>query len=213
MKRRVLTGIMITVLALASVMGVSAADSVKKDVYPTGGSTGTYVITEGEQEFAIKSGEDATKHAAALEVIKNLEEGKAQSISTEIDKTLSGKTMVVKFFDLDEKAGSDHTKCTQQGYHEIELNVSAVANCKNVVVLHYSQTRQVWETKEATVSGTTVKFQLADLSPVAIYAEAVSTDSTGTSPSTEGTSSTWMIWTAAALIVLGAGVVVAQKKR
>ena len=59
-----------------------------------------------------------------------------------------------------------------------------------------------------------IKAQFTDFSPVAIFATktATSTGSGTTSDGTVGTSSTWMLWAAAALVVVGAGVVVSQKK-
>ena len=50
------------------------------------------------------------------------------------------------------------------------------------------------------------------MSPVAIYAEVVTGGAAGTSPSTVGTSSTWMLLVAFAIVAVGAGVVASQKK-
>ena len=67
--------------------------------------------------------------------------------------------------------------------------------------------------KDVDYTKKTITFEIEDLSPIAIYADVVTGGAAGTSPSTEGVSSAWMLYAAMALIVLGSGVVVYQKKR
>ena len=89
---------------------------------------------------------------------------------------------------------------------------------KNITVVHYSTARTTWETfsgdkLKVDYDKKTLTFDVEDFSPFAIYADIVEEGSSGTSPSTQGVSSTWMLYAAMALIVLGSGVVVYQKKR
>ena len=233
MKKRVLAGLLMSVMVLASAMSVSAADSKTKPV--EGGKTedgnGSYVVTTENPVFeeltdaAIDANEKVTDKAAAkasakaaAAAIEKINKGEKASITTEVDKKIEGKTLVQKFFDLDETG--DHNKCHQPGNkHKVTLTVDALTTgWKNIVVVHYSTDRVLWETipvadKDVDYTKKTITFEIEDLSPIAIYADVVTGGAAGTSPSTEGVSSAWMLYAAMALIVLGSGVVVYQKKR
>lgn len=233
MKKRVLAGLLMSVMVLASAMSVSAADSKTTSV--TGGKTedgnGTYTVTTENPVFeeltdaAIDANTKVTdKEAAkasakaAATIIEKVNKGEKASITTEVDKKLEGKTLVQKFFDLDEEG--DHNKCHQPGNkHKVTLTVDALTTAwKNIVVVHYSTDRVLWETipvadKDVDYTKKTITFEIEDLSPIAIYADVVEGGAAGTSPSTEGVSSAWMLYAAMTLIVLGSGVVVYQKKR
>lgn len=194
------------IMVLASAMSVSAAGSRTEQVHTSGASVSYYTLDDSENVFA-----DLDDKVEAT--IKELNNNKATSLSTDIQKALKGKTLLAKVFDL-EPVG-EHSKCTTQGYHEVELTVTTITDkCSNIVVLHYSETRGEWETlTPVKVDGNKITVRFKDLSPVAVYANVVGGTAVGVSPSTEGVSSTWMLWTAMALIVLGSGVVVSQKKR
>lgn len=213
------------VMILATAMSVLAAPSNQDAVVESGASVGYYDITKGEKEFAKKDNEDAAKHTAAVAIVKDINDGKKDvKITDAVDKAIEGKTLVTKFFDLDE-AGKPHDACYTKGYHTVTLTFSAMTdNWKNITLVHYSQNRQVWETitTDGAVGSRIVKvdyasksitFEIKDLSPLAVYADVQTSGAAGTSPSTQGVSSAWMLYTAMALIVLGTGVVVYQKKR
>lgn len=231
MKKRVLAGLLMSVMVLASAMSVSAADSKTKPV--VGGDTadgkGSYVaVTENPvfeelTEAEINKNDKITDKAAAIAsakaaaaTIEKINKGETVSITTEVDKDIKGKTLVQKFFDLDEQG--DHKACETAG-HKVTLKVDALTTAwKNIVVVHYSTDRTLWETipvaeKDVDYNAKTITFVIKDLSPIAIYADVVTGGAAGTSPSTEGVSSAWMLYAAMALIVLGSGVVVYQKKR
>lgn len=234
MKKRVLAGLLMSVMVIASAMTVSAADSKTKPV--VGGETadkkGTYEVTTEAPKFEeleeeaikanpnIKDEDEAAAIAsakAAAATIEKINKGETASITTEVDKEIKGKTLVQKFFDLDEEG--DHDACHTAGEHKVTLTVDALTTSwKNIVVVHYSTDRTLWETikvadKDVDYNKKTITFAIQDLSPIAIYADVVSGGAAGTSPSTEGVSSAWMLYSAMALIVLGTGVVVYQKKR
>ena len=212
MKKRVLAGLLMSVMVLASAMSVSAADSKTKPV--EGGKTedgnGSYVVTTENPDFSdVKDATEATK-------IEKINKGETTSFTTEVDNAIKGKTLVQKFFDL--HAQGDHKACETAG-HKVTLKVDAMTTAwKNIVVVHYSTDRTLWETipvaeKDVDYNAKTITFVIKDLSPIAIYADVVTGGAAGTSPSTEGVSSAWMLYAAMALIVLGSGVVVYQKKR
>lgn len=235
MKKRVLAGLLMSVMVLASAMSVSAAESKTQSV--TGGKTedgsGSYTATVENPKFeelteeAIKANPNIKEEdkaaaiasaKAAATTIEKINKGETVSITTEIDKEIKGKTLVQKFFDLDEVG--NHDKCHQPGNkHKVTLTVDALTTgWKNIVVVHYSTDRTLWETikvadKDVDYNAKTITFEIEDLSPIAIYADVVEGGAAGTSPSTEGVSSAWMLYAAMALIVLGSGVVVYQKKR
>ena len=233
MKKRVLAGLLMSVMVLASAMSVSAADSKTKPI--VGGETadgkGSYAVTtenpkfEGLTDAAIDANEnisaekkeEAKKSAeAAVAVIEKVNKGEAVSFTTDVDKEIKGKKPVTKFFEVE--AAGDHTNCGHSG-HKVTLTVDTMTTgWKNIVVVHYSTDRVLWEAipvadKDVDYTKKTITFEVKDLSPMAIYADVVSGGAAGTSPSTEGVSSAWMLYAAMALIVLGSGVVVYQKKR
>ena len=211
MKKRVLAGLLMSVMVLASAMSVSAADSKTKPI--VGGETadgkGSYAVTTENPKF-----EGLTD--AAVAVIEKVNKGEAVSFTTDVDKEIKGKKPVTKFFEVE--AAGDHTNCGHSG-HKVTLTVDTMTTgWKNIVVVHYSTDRVLWEAipvadKDVDYTKKTITFEVKDLSPMAIYADVVSSGAAGTSPSTEGVSSVWMLYAAMALIVLGSGVVVYQKKR
>jgi hypothetical protein len=235
MKKRVLAGLLMSVMVLASAMSVSATGNGSKTKPVVGGDTadgkGSYVVTtenpkfEGLTDAAIDANtnipaekkEEAKKTAKAVAtVIEKVNKGEAVSITTEVDKEIKGKTAVTKFFDVEDVG--DHTNCNHAG-HKVTLTVDAMTTAwKNIVVVHYSTDQVAWETisvadKDVDYTNKKITFTVKDFSPMAIYADVVESGTAGTSPSTEGVSSAWMLYAAMALIVLGSGVVVYQKKR
>lgn len=229
MKKRVLAGLMMAVMVLASAMSVSAA-SKEKPVEETASANGKYEVTTESPRFeeltdeAIDANTKVTDKAAAKasakeakEKIEKANKGEAVSFTTEVDKEIKGKKLVQKFFDLDEV--DNHDKCHTQGFHTVTLKVDAMtSNWKNITIVHYSTDRTLWETISSDkikvdYDKKTLTFDIKDLSPLAIYADIVEGGAAGTSPSTQGVSSAWMLYSAMALIVLGTGVVVYQKKR
>lgn len=209
MKKRVLAGIMMAAMMVASVMSVSATGSKQEEVVVSKDNTAGYEIKAEANTFTDLEEEVQT-------AIKDLNDGKAIPASIvadikDIKTTLSGKKLICPVFDL-ESYGS-HPNCTNG--HTLKLDVPALKNCdpKSVVVLHYSETRGYWEVvKDVKIDGITLTGKFLDLSPVAIYAKVTTGGAAGTSPSTVGTSSTWMLLAAVAVVALGAGVVATQKK-
>lgn len=205
MKKRLLAGIMMMVLVLASAMSVSAANSRTEPVYESGASVGKYTTNSKADAFSDLKQE-------VQNIIKELNAKKVTSLSADIQKKLAGKTLLSNFCDL-EPVGK-HDECASRKYHEVELTVTTLTEkCSEVVVLHYSEDRDVWEVlTPEKVDGNKITVKYTDLSPVGVYAK-VADNKVGTAAPMGSTSSTWMIWTAMALIVLGSGAIVSQKKR
>ncbi len=198
-----------TVMVLASAMSVSAA-SKEKPIEEVGSKEGYYEVTPSTNFEDVT---DATVKAQ----LEKLNKGEAVSVTTDVDKAIKGKKIVQAFFDV--VPVGTHAECDAQGYHTLTLKVDAMTNkWKNITVVHYSTARTTWETfsgdkLKVDYNKGTLTFNVEDFSPFAIYADIVEEGSSGTSPSTQGVSSTWMLYAAMALIVLGSGVVVYQKKR
>ena len=213
MKKRIFAGLLMSIMVLASVMGVSAANSADANIKVEEAQKGDYKIVTGADEFKELKSESADVYnavvgfnAGTVKVEKMLESAPA------VLKAIEGKAIIGDVFELIDLNGG---KPNADGKHEITLNVPGLTS-KEVVVVHYSYVKKAWETvpvKAVDLDKKTVTAVFDDLSPVAIYAKPASGGAAGTSPSTQGVSSAWMIWSAAALIVLGAGVVVSQKKK
>lgn len=230
MKKRVLAGIMMAAMMVASVMSVSATGSKEQEVSPSDQNTAGYKVEAEADTFnyledvtdLVKDktpAEQAELKASAKEAqaaIAVLNEGKVIPESViadipEIKTKLADKKLVCPVFELE--ATGDHPNC--KNGHTLKLDVPALKNCdpKSIVVLHYSVTRGYWEVvTDVKIDGTTLTGTFKDLSPVAIYAKVTTGGAAGTSPSTVGTSSTWMLLAAVAVVALGAGVVATQKK-
>lgn len=218
MKKRVLAVLMMLVMVFAFAMSVSAAPSKDKPIEPAG----SYEVTTDSPVF--KGLTDDVKAT-----IEKMNKGEEVTLPA-----LSGKKIIQKFFEIE--AVDNHDKCEDAGVHTITLEVLGVKNCKNIVVVHYSTVNKAWEyfsesdntlTVDRTKGKVTFQVRYSDLdyTPFAIYAEVTGSGDAGsgtgtgtgavvgTSPATQGVSSTWMLFAAMALIVLGSGVVVYQKKR
>ncbi len=197
MKKRVLAGIMMAVMMMASVMSVSAANSKSKEVNVSGTSATTH---ETDLVFDV---DDSVK-----KVIDEINADKITSLSADIQKKLAGKKLIAEVVDLQHKDASG--TCN----HEVELTVTPLTDkCSDVVILHYDKVAKAWEIIEPiSVKGDVIVAKFDNLSPVAVFANVAEGGSTGTSPSTVGTSSAWMLLVAVAIVALGTGVVATQKK-
>lgn len=206
MKKKVLAGILMMILVLASVITVSAATSPTK---------GPHVKYEDEQGY-YKVDKETPFDDADADVKKAVEDYNASKITLdkllegakpEVKEALKGKKDIAGIFDLIAVNGGQ----PKNGVHEVTVTVPGVENAKDVVVLHYSRTAG-WEILKATVKGDKVTATYGDLSPVAVFGVVEAGGAVDEAPKTVGTSSAWMLWTAMALVVVGAGAVVSQKK-
>lgn len=208
MKKRILAGMMMMILVLASAMSVSAAGSRTEPVYPSEPFEKRYVTSTEEGTF------DDLK-PEIQKVVEELNDKNTSSLDKDIQEKLDGKTLLTEVFDL--IPIGNHSDCHERHYHEVELVVTPLTDkCEDLVILYYNGNE--WKiTTPIKVEGNKITVHFDELlvkgSPVGLYVNIKAGTATGTSPSTQGTSSAWMLWTAMALVVLGAGVVVSQKKR
>lgn len=235
MKKRVLAMIMMAVMVMASVMSVSAAGSVvatpsvsKEQAPTTENQNKGYIIRTGEKQFKVDEEETDSKVKDAANAynkdadLSKLFEATPAEKQEEKDAVATAKAAVkdmvplTKIFDLHDVGGGTPNA---ENKHVVKLNVPGLTEeHTKVVALHFSNQRHIWEVisdKDVVVDhkNDTVTVTFADLSPVMILAnKGLTTDTDTKLPQTAGTSSAWMLWTAMALIVVGAGVVVSQKK-
>ena len=223
MKKRVLAGILMMVCVLASVMSVSAAYSPIKA--PTISETTGDNISNKVGKYVIRTGADAwlddnnnNQPVAVKDDIVAFNEGTKKlddvlANASTVKDALAGMTALTKIFDLHDENGGNLV----DGKHRVVLVVPTLPdNCTDVEVLHYSMVDKKWELLEESTfdkANKTVTVVSDDLSPIAIYAKtSTPSGGQGTAHPTVGTSSTWMLYAAIALVALGAGVVVYQKK-
>ena len=114
--------------------------------------------------------------------------------------------------------GHDVTlKQNENGKYEIELTVTTLTNYSDdISILVYNSDDSKWEVvkpKSVDYKNKKIVIEVSDLYAIGIYAKVAASKPEGTAPSTENTSSVWMIWVAMAVVAMGAGVVVSQKKR
>ena len=209
MKKRVLAGIFMMVFMLASVLGVSAANSPTANVTVDQAQQGSYIIRTGATQFdnvdaAIKADilafNGGTKTAA--EMLGN---------ATEVKNQIANKTALTKVFDLHPENGG----APVGGKHQVKLNVPTLTDkCSGIVAIHYSVdgTNSKWEVIESSfdTANKTVTVITDDLSPIAIFATVSTGSQTGDNFQT-GMWTTLAIGAAVVAAVVAAGFVFKKK--
>ena len=138
-------------------------------------------------------------------------------LAPELEADLADKDMITPFFDLIPINGGNPLP---DGSHRVSMSIPTLTEgMTDVLVLHYSTQRSVWEIiepEEVDYANQEITAVFADLSPVAIIANtdnaAAADTATGTSPQT-GMSSSWMVWLGAAAVLAAAGAVTYRKAR
>ena len=182
MKKRVLACILAMVFVLASAMTVSAAGSAGSHGSKASGVT---VISPADKYEAVDS------------------DVKFEGAGTDVTNKINGMEAITKVFEIKTKDGA--TVSTG----DVVLQVDALGDKVDSVVLVVKGANG-WKAIDAKVDGNKITVNLSEIGPAIVYAKLAS--SGATSPSTVGTSSTWMIMAAVALMAVGACVVVSQKK-
>lgn len=195
------------VFMVASVMGVSAANSPTANVTVDQAQQGSYVIRKDSTQFdnveaAIKTDvlafNSGTKTAA--EMLGN---------ATEVKNQIANKTALTKVFDLHPENGG----APVGGKHQVKLSVPTLTDkCSGVVALHYSTVDNKWEVIESSfdVPSKTVTVITDDLSPIAIFATVSTGSQTGDNFQT-GIWTTLAIGAAVVAAVVAAGFVFKKK--
>lgn len=194
--------------ASPTVVGDSAAYYTISDTYTSTAAVTADGVAEADAEAIVEvnSGTISTP-AALLKAVGN------DDLAAEV----SGKAFLTDIFDLD-KIGEPSKV---NGMYRVSISVPALsANATDVMVLHYSTERQVWELITPVSVDTTNKIVTADfqdLSPVAIIANvdgssATNTSSESSSAST-GVASNAAVYGTVAAVCAAAAVFFALKKR
>ena len=180
------------VMTLGSAIGVYAAEnpSLSKEITTTqAGVTAESKIEETESfkaiqenapvvaEMILQVNEGTMEMDAFIEKLNEMTEEigdeTAKATLEKAIKDLEGKIFVTAFVDISVDADVEKN---EEGKYEVTLNVpSLTSKTTNVMVLHYSTERSVWEVIEPTdvdVDAKTVTAEFEDLSPVAVIADA-----------------------------------------
>ena len=150
------------------VKGEDKKEEPKLDVELDKDSKTGYTMNKDDNAFA-----DLDKKVQ--DIIKEVKNGKMSSLPKAVQTKLGDKTVVCDVFDLEPEKGQKKDK---DGYYTVELTVDDLSEkYTKVVVLHYSEARELWEVIEPTkVDGDKITVKFADLSPVIICGELIETD-------------------------------------
>ena len=143
------------------------------------------------------SGVTVISPADKMEAVDSTE--KFENAGKDVNDKINGMEAITKVFEIKAKDGATATS------GEVVLQVDALGSKVKSVVLVVKGANG-WKAYDAKVDGNKITVNLSEIGPAIVYAELVS------SPVTVGTSSTWMVMAAVALMAVGASVVVYQKK-
>lgn len=218
MKRKLFGTLLAAALVVTSAVTAFAAGS--KTAAPTlvGDSVGKYEVKEITVEAFPELAESKPE---VIDVILNINAGTASvdkiaEQAPELKEQLEGKSLVSKFVDI---TALDAATKTEDGKYQVTLSVPGLTDAESdVLVLHYSTVRNVWETitpSNVDVANKQLTAEFEDLSPVAVIAKVDAakaagtttgtTTGTATSPKT-GVASDWAVFMGAAVVLLGASV-------
>ena len=220
MKKRLFGMILGAALIVTQAATVFAAGSRTADVALTGDSASYYEVTEASEEVFSQNGVADDSVIAMIMAVnagtKTLQDLAAEQ-APDLADILADKEMITPFFVLVPINGGIKT---DDGKYLVTLSVPTLTEgMTDVLLLHYSTVRSVWEIVEPTdvdYASQTITAEFEDLSPAAVIANtdnaAAADTATGTSPQT-GMSSSWMVWLGAVVVLAAAGAVTYRKAR
>lgn len=224
MKKKLLGTFLAAALIVSQALNVFAAGSISGQAALTDEYSSSYQITEASEEtFAelAESAPDVVEKILAVNAGTESLQSLMEELAPELASQVAGKDMVTPFFDLKPINGGIKT---EDGKYRVELSVPTLTeSMTDVMLLHYSTVRSVWELitpEKVDYSSHQITAVFEDLSPVAVIAntKAASADSTlsgtaaGTSPKT-GYANIWMLWAGAAAVLAAAGGLTWRKSR
>lgn len=219
MKKKLFGTLLTAVLVVATTVSAFAAPSKTAQVTLVGDSVGKYetaeITQDSFQDLAQSKPEVVNKILAVNAGTESLESIGEQA--PDIAPQLEGKSLLTKFFDLTPVNGGVKNA---DGKYVVTLSVPALSDAaSDVLVLHYSTERNLWEVitpSNVDVANKEITAEFEDLSPVAIIAKvdasAATDNAVGSAPKT-GVASDWAMYLGAAVVLLGAAGIVAKKSR
>lgn len=219
MKKKLFGTFLAAVLVVASAVSTFAAPSKTAQATPVGESEGKYeaaeITQESFQELAQSKPEVVEKILAVNAGTETLESIGEQT--PEIAAQLEGKSLLTKIFDLTPVEGGVKNA---DGKYVVTLSVPALSDAaSDVLVLHYSTVRNVWEVitpSNVDVPNKQITAEFEDLSPVAVIAKADAAaavnNAVGSAPKT-GAASDWALYMGAAVVLLAAAGFSVKKSR
>lgn len=217
MKKKIFGTILAAALVVAQAVTVFAAGSKVAEASPAGDSAGKYEFTA----ITADSFQDLAESAPEVKTLIDEINAGTESIQAiaeqapELADVLSDKEMLTPIFDLQPIDGGIKT---EDGKYIVTMSVPTLTEeMTDVLLLHYSTVRSLWETitpSDVDYANKEITAEFEDLSPVAVIAKmsgsAAADSQVGTAPKT-GVVSDWMGWLGAA-VVLGAVSVTAVRK-
>lgn len=233
MKKKIFAGIMVLALAMASVIGVSAAGSTSSSPSVDESQKGDaqkkgYEIKTGSDEFSeLTSEKQKTVKAAIQEFNKSSDKSLdtllaagGVKVNDDVKTELAGKTLLGNIFDLAPVGGGTPDA---SGHHHVTVVIPALTDKVvdgTIRILHFNHASDTWEVLKAEtvdLAAKKIKAEYPSLSPVAVFAQVAADQApAGTSPATgvsTGVPAAWMVLSALGLIVLGGGIVAIYRKR
>ena len=217
MKKKIFGTILAAALVVSQAVTVFAAGSRVAEATPAGDSVGKYEFTAITEDSFQDLAEAAPDVKSLIDEINAGTEA-IQAVAEqapELEDILADKEMLTPIFDVQPINGGIQT---EDGKYLVTLSVPTLTDeMTDVLLLHYSTARSVWETitpSDVDYTNKEITAEFEDLSPVAVIAKvngaAAADTQTGTSPKT-GVASDWMGWLGAA-VVLGVVSAAAVKK-
>lgn len=226
--KKVLTCVLTMVMLLSSVMCVFAGPSRTGGMSATGENAGSYEIgfdfydqqsyNSLNQRFpeVATSIQNVNKGSIGVkEFFETLSKNDGEA-AKKIENDLKGKEFFTGFANL--KIADTAVK-NANGKYEVTISVPSLTDSvKGLKIVYYDATAGEWKTmdiKNIDYKNKTVTAEFDGEGIFALIADegTVSTEGNkGEAPKTEGTS-TWMMWSVAAVVLAAAGTVVFMKKR
>lgn len=219
MKKKLFGTMLAAVLVVASAVSAFAAPSKSGQVTVAGSSVGKYQTAEiasgSLQDLEQSKPEVVNKILAVNAGTETLQSiGEQQS---DIAASLEGKSLLTSIFDLTAVDGGEKNA---EGKYVVTLSVPALSEAASeVMVLHYSTVRNLWEVitpSNVDLANKEITVEFEDLSPVAVIAKvdaaAAVDNAVGSAPKT-GVASDWALYLSAAVVLLAAAGFAVKRSR
>lgn len=216
MKKRLFGAILAAVLIVSQATAVFAAGSKAAGVSTAGDSVGYYSVAEASaQAFSYLADDVKEKILAVNEGTASL--AGIADMTPGISSSLNGKRMITDFFNLSAENGGVKTA---DGKYLVSLEVTSItSSMTGIQILYYNTVTGTWSVitpSDVAYADQIITFTVDQLpAPICIIADestAVDDNKEGTSPQT-GTTSGWIMWMGAAVILAGASLTAYRRSK